>query len=399
MSTRRRGNAHVRPRPPSSGRTTQPTRVAAPDRHRVRQHRGMKARRRRAPLVTRTLLAVSVAVLAGGAFLAASGGIGPAFTTLAAGFTSAFARLTATPLPSQTFLPPTDSPRIASPEQPFTNETKVDLNVSVPIAVLGDPTAKIRIYLALEGLQAVPILDVPVGTTSRMIVPSVELTSGRNDISATLFRGNEESEHSPIVTWILDQDPPKITVTSPRNNAAMTATEITIEGLTQAGTSLIARNDANGTSISAVAGRDGSFEFGLPLAPGANAIVLTGTDPAGNVGDTTLTLLQGSNEMDVRLSASAYRISVSKHPSSLQLIAQVTDPAGLPLAGATVFFSLQLPGLAPISNQLVTTIDGRAVFTTALVGTLTPGGGIGVVQVSHELYGQATARVTLTFVK
>ncbi len=396
--TSRRGSSHVRPRPPSSGRTGQPVKIAAPDRRRVRQHPGLKARRRRAPLATRTLLAVSVGLLAGGAFLAASGGIGPALTTLAAGFNSAFARLSATPLPSQTFLPPTNSPRIASPVQPYTNKTTVDLIVSVPLEVVGDRTAKVRIYLALEGLEAAPVVDVPVNTSSRMTVP-FDLTPGRNDISATLFRGGEESEPSPIVTWFLDQDPPKITVTTPKNGAAIAAPDVTIKGSTQAGTTLIARDDANGTSISAVAAKDGSFEFGLPLAPGSNVIQITGTDPAGNVGDTTLTLLQGSDQMAVKLSASLYRFSISKHPDSLQLVVHVTDPAGLPLAGATAFFTLQIPGLAPISNEAVTSIDGRAVFTTALVGTLTQGGGIGTVLVTHELYGQSTDRVTLDFVK
>lgn len=396
--TSRRGNSHVRPRPPSSGRTSHPVKAAAPDRHRVRQHRGLTARRRRAPLVPRTLLALSVALLAGGAFLAASGGIGPALTTLAAGFTSAFARLGATPMPSQTFLPPTDSPRIAAPEQPFTNKASVDLVVSVPIELIGDPSAKIRFYLALEGLEAAPIFDVNVGRTSRMTVP-FDLSPGRNDISATLFRGNEESEQSPIVTWFLDLDPPRIAVTSPKNGAAIVDPEVTIKGTTQAGTTLIARNDGNGTSISSVAAKDGSFEFGLPLAPGSNVIHIAGTDPAGNVGEATLTLLQGSGQMGVTLSASTARISVSKHPGSLQLVVTVTDPAGAPLAGATAFFTLQIPGLAPISNEVVTSINGRAVFSTPLVGTLTPGGGIGTVLVTHELYGQSTARVALTFVK
>jgi hypothetical protein len=396
--TSRRASSHVRPRPQSRGRSTQPVKVAAPDRRRVRQHRGIDGRRRRAPLATRTLLALSVVILAGAAFLVASGGIGPVLNTLGAGLGSALERLTATPLPTSTQLLPTNSPRIAAPNQPYTNQAQIDLTVSVPVEVLGDATAKVRIYLALAGLEAAPVVDVPVGTTSRMTVP-FELTPGRNDITATLFRGNEESEQSPIVTWILDLDPPKITVTSPKNNAAIDTPDTTIKGTTQAGTSLVARNAANGTSISATAAKDGTFQFGLPLAPGTNAIEITGTDPAGNVGTTTLTLLQGSKEMSVRLTASTYRISVAHHPSSIQLIAVVTDPAGMPLAGAQAFFTLQIPGLAPISNSLVTSIDGRAVFTTPLVGTLTTGGGIGIVLVTSDLYGTTTARVTLTFVK
>jgi hypothetical protein len=336
--------------------------------------------------------------LAGGAFLAASGGIGPVLASLAGGFGSAIGRITATPVPSPTFLPPTDSPRIAAPDQPYTNDPSIELRISVPVEVLGDSTAMVRLYLALEGLQPAPVVNVPVGTTSTMVVP-FDLTEGRNDITATLIRAGEESDHSPIVTYVLDQDPPKITITSPKNNAAIDAHEATIKGTTQAGTSLIALNNGNGTSISAVASQDGTFEFGLPLAPGTNEILITGTDPAGNEGTKTLKLIQGSRDLQVRLSASTYRISVAKHPASLQLVVVVSDPSGEPLAGATAFFTLQLPGLAPISNSLVTDVEGKAVFTTPLVGALTTGGGTGTVLVSTEDYGEATDRVSLTFIK
>lgn len=394
----RRGS-HVRPRPPSSGRPRpQPVKAAAPDRGRVRRHRGIDARRRRVPLVTRTLLALSVATLAAGAFVVASGGIGPVLSTLAAGFSTAFDRLTATPLPTQTFVPPTDSPRIQPPEQPYTNTETVNLTVSVPVEVLGDATAKVRIYLALEGLEPAAVVDVPVGTTSRMIVP-FRLTEGRNDISATLFRAGEQSDHSPIVTYILDVTPPKITVAEPKDGQAVDTPEVTVRGKTQGNTALVARNAANATSISTSASGDGSFELRLRLEPGSNAITITGTDPAGNVGSATLTILQGSTEIGVRLTASSYRIRVSSPPASLQLSVLVTDPTGAPLAGATASFTLQIPGLAPISNTVVTGANGRASFTTPLVGQLTTGGGVGTVLVAHQLYGQSTDRVTLTFVK
>jgi hypothetical protein len=394
----RRDSSHVRPRAPSSGRPrTQPVRAKAPDRRRVREHKGLDARRRRPPLVTRTLLALSVVALAAVAFITASGGIGPVLGALGAGFGTAFGHLTATSSPSQASLPP-DAPRIALPGQPYTNSDTVDLAISVPVDALGDPTAKVRLYLALEGLEATPVVDVSVGTTSRMVVPFT-LTEGRNDISATLFRGDEESDRSPIVTYFLDLTKPKITVTSPKNGAAIKDIQVQISGTTQANTALVAHDAANDLSISSAAGSDGSFKLTLTLAPGSNEIEITGTDPAGNVGTTTLTVLQGSNDMSVRLGASTYRISVSHPPAAIQLSVIVKDPGGAPVVGATAFFTLQIPGLVPISNQLTTGPDGRAAFTTPLVGELATGGGIGTVLVSTDLYGQSTDRVKLTFVK
>jgi hypothetical protein len=394
-----RRSSHVRPRQASTGRPQlQPIKAKAPDRRRVRQHPGLSARRQRAPLVLRTGLALAVMLLAGGVFLLASGGIGSTVTALAGGFTNAFNRLVATPVPTSSDVPPSDSPRIAAPEQAYTNEASVDLNVSVPFDILGEQNAKVRIYLALEGLQAAPVLDVPVGTSSRIVVPFT-LTEGRNDISATLFRGGAESEHSPIVTWVLDLTPPKINITSPKDGAAIDRPTATIKGTTQGGSTVIARNPANSASITAVASRDGSFEIELPLVRGDNEIEIDATDPAGNTARKTLKLTQGSTEMRIRLSASLYTISVAHHPGSLQLTVLVTDPSGDPLVGAHAFFTLQIPGLAPISNDVFTGADGRARFTTPLVGTIQKGSGSATVLVNDETYGDGSDRVTLTFVK
>src|SRR6185437_14727788 len=178
MSSR---SKHVRPRPASTGRPKlQPIKASAPDRRRIRAHPGISSRRRRTPIVIRTALVLAVVLLAGGVFLLASGGIGAGLTALAGGFSNAFNRLVATPVPTATDLPLTDSPRIASPAQPYTNEAALNLDVSVPVVALGDPNAKVRIYVALEGLKAAPIVDVPVTGTSRLVVP-ITLTEGRND--------------------------------------------------------------------------------------------------------------------------------------------------------------------------------------------------------------------------
>jgi len=350
------------------------------------------------PLASRAVLALSVVALAAATLLVARGGIEPIVGTLAAGFNSAIDRLTATPVPSPTDILPTRSPLISSPVQPYTRDSSVDLDITLPADVAGDPGAKVRIYLALEGLEPAPVLDVPVGTTSRLVVP-FELTVGRNDITATAFVNGVESEPSPIVTWILDQEPPKLTITSPRDGGTVGSRAVTISGATQADSTIIARNRANGTSVSTRAKGDGTFELKLPLVAGVNEIDFTVTDPAGNRTEDTMTIKQGSAEMRARLFASLYRISVSKHPSSLQLTVIVTDPDDEPLANATAFFTLQIPGLAPISNSLVTDADGRAIFTTPLIGELSTGSGQATVLVSHELYGQSTDRVSLRFVK
>lgn len=398
MTSPRARASHVRPRPPSTGRPSKPVRTARPDTQRVRQHRGIDARRRRLPLPTRLLLALSVVALGGAVFLTATGGIGSIVATLGAGVSSALGKLVATAVPTESIVVATNSPIISQPASPYSKEAQISLRVTVPADVLGDADAKVRMYVALEGLTSAPIDDVPIGSAISILVP-VDLTKGRNDFTATIIRSGVESEASPVVTVFLDQDPPKITVKAPKSGSTVNASVVTITGTTEAKATLIGLNAANGTSISTAAGADGTFSLTLPLEPGANAIHLDATDIAGNTSGLDVSYVQGSGKMTANLTASAYRISASNHPKSLQLTVVVTDPTGAPLAGASAFFTIQIPGLGPISGSSITGADGRASYTTPLVGTIQVGNGAATVLVTHPVFGQTTDRVALTFVK
>jgi len=357
----------------------------------------MDARRQRLPLPTRLLLALSVVALGGAVFLTATGGIGPVVATLGSGFASALGKLTATAVPSASVVVATNSPIIGQPESAYVNAAQATLRVTVPADVLGDTTAKVRVYVALEGLTPAPIQDVAIGTSITLNV-AVDLTKGRNDFTATIIHSGVESEASPVVTIFLDQDPPKITVKSPKTGSTVNDPVVTITGTTEPKATLIGLNAANGTSVNTMAGDDGKFSLILSLEPGTNAIHRDATDLAGNTSGLDLSYVQGSGQMTANLTASLYRISVSHHPSSLQVTVIVTDPTGAPLAGATASFTIQIPGLGPISATKVTGADGRASFTTPLVGKIAVGAGDAVVLVTHPVFGQTTDRIALTFV-
>ena len=398
MTSPRGRTSHVRPRPPSTGRPAASARNVRPKATRVRQHRGLEARRRRLPLPTRLLLVLSVAALGGAVFLTATGGIGPLVSTLGASFAGAFGRLVATPVPSESVIVATGSPIISAPASAYTNVATIGLKVTVPADVVGLRDAKVKIYLALEGLDPAPIKEVAIGTQLSMTIP-VDLTKGRNDLSATIDRSGVESDQSPVVTVFLDQTAPKVTLKSPKNNSTVNDPQLTLKAVTEPQATVIGRNDANGVSVTVTALPDGTFTLILPLEPGTNAIHLDTTDLAGNQSATDLSFVQGSGQLGANLIASLYRISISHHPGSLQLTVIVTDPTGAPLAGASASFTLQIPGLTAISGSAVTGADGRASFTTPLVGSLQVGNGQGVVLVSHPVYGQTTDHVNLTFVK
>jgi hypothetical protein len=349
-------------------------------------------------VTARLSLAVAVLAIGGLAFIAASGTVGPLAAALQTGFTGFVGILAETPTPTSVEIVATGSPIIASPANAYTNQPKADLKVTIPADVAGMPNARVKVYLALEGLSLSPIAEVPVGSTTRLSI-LVDLTKGRNDFSATIIRDGAESEPSPVVTYFLDQDAPTIKLSAPVDGATVNETIVAINGTTEAASNLVARNEANGTSVTALAGADGGFSMSLPLVPGPNGIKIDATDPAGNTGSLIISVLQGSGKLSASLSASAYRISVSSLPAAFQLEVLVTDPTGAPLAGASAFFTLQVPGLGPLSSQVVTGADGRAIFTTQLTGPITTGTGAGTVVVTQPVFGSTTDRVDLTFVK
>jgi uncharacterized protein YfaP (DUF2135 family) len=398
MTSRRGRSDHVKPRPPSSGRPRANVRKVTPSPQRVRRYRGIEPRRRRLPLAARAVLALSVVALGAAVFLTATGGIGPLVASLGNSLEGAFGKLTFSAQPSASEVVATDSPIIAAPDHPFTNVAKAQLRITVPVAVIGT-TAKVRVYVALEGLSMTAVQELGVGSTTQLTA-TVDLTAGQNNFTATVLRDGVESAEAPVVTIVLDQDPPKLSIGSPKNDATVNDSKVTITGKTQAQADLIAHNAANGASVTGKAASDGTFSLVLPIDQGSNAIDIKATDPAGNATTVTLTVKQGSGDMTAQLYASRYSISVSHPPASLLVWVIVKDPNGAALAGATATFSVGIAGQSPVtSGPKVTDATGRASFTVPLTGPMTVNSGLVVVTVSYPGLGDTTDRVTLAFVK
>jgi hypothetical protein len=306
--------------------------------------------------------------------------------------------LVATPSPSATPLVVSDAPLIEAPEEPYSNEVAVDLVVTIPSRIVGDDTHRIRVFQQLKDQQAVPIGEWPVGGTQRLIVP-VELESGINDFSAIIVSPAGASESSPVVRFVLDRTPPKITITSPKENARINRTSVKVEGKTQGRSAIVARNEANDASISVAAESDGTFTFSLPIARGSNTIQVIVTDVAGNPNEATLTVRRGSGKLTVALSANTYQFKRSRLPRPIVLTAVVTDPDGRALADAAITFTVSIPGINAITHETTTDSRGRATFETSIPRSATVGQGLAAVLVSTDAFGSVDDRTVITITK
>jgi hypothetical protein len=330
----------------------------------------------------------------------ATGGLSKAVATLGTSLAGVFDRLTDAGSPAPSGAVFAESPIIEPPPEPYTNQKGIDLVITVPSEAVGKG-ARVRLYVALsEQSPAQAHEDVPVGSTPRVVIPNVELTKGVNDFTATLVGPDEEeSEQSPVVRYIYDGTKPKITLTSPRNAATINRETVKLTGKTQGRSALVARNSANATSVTGTANANGTFTLNLPIVTGSNPITITATDPAGNVGQLVLSVQRGSGKLTADLSASIYRIPMNRLPQPIELEVLVTDPDGNPLEGASVTFSLTIPGIAPLTFDAETGGDGRATFRTTVPKGAAAGTGPASVLVRTREFGRITDRTVITVVR
>jgi uncharacterized protein YfaP (DUF2135 family) len=386
---------HVRPRPPSNGRPA-PAKIhtRGPSSTRLAVHRPIE-RNRGLPLVGKLGLIMAIALLGVAVLYVGSGGLGKVFGGISSALSGFVTSVTSTPTPEPSLAAVADAPTLQEPAEPYTQESTVDLVVTVPPGVIGDATQRIRVYLALKDQSAVPIQEAPLAATAQTIIP-VELTKGINDFSVTIVGPGGESQPSAVVRYVLDQAPAKITITSPKEGAVVNGETVEIVGKTQARSTLIAHNAANGASITGNAATDGTFTLSLALGTGINEITITGTDPAGNAKEMVLTVRRGNGKLTATLGASAYRISVDKLPIDMTLQVAVSDPDGNALVGAAVTFTLSIPGIPTITGDGVTDADGRATFTTSIPAGADPGQGLATVLVSSDQFGSTQDQSVIT---
>jgi hypothetical protein len=350
------------------------------------------------PPPAQALLAVSIAALGLAIVWTMSGAVGPFLSGVVRGFGDLLGQVGGViASPSQTPLATISAaPSIVPPDEAYTNLETVDVTVNVPPDVVGRDGYSVRLWDTLKDSPAKVIAEAPVGPLAKLVIPGVTLSPGRNDLQATVVGPAGESERSEAATWVLDQAPPKITISTPRDGASVTKATVTIKGKTQARSAVVLRNDANSATASTQAGADGLFEIQMAIAAGPNAITITATDPAGNASSLVLNLRKGSGKLIAALTGTVYRFAAKKLPRDVTFTVKVTGPDGLPVQGAVALFTVSVPGLeAIVSAELLTGSDGTASFSTQIPKGALAGTGLATVLVTTS-NGTATDRQVLT---
>jgi hypothetical protein len=348
------------------------------------------------------MLVVALVLLGGAILYASTGQLGKVVASFGGTVSDLIANFQQSAEPSFTPPPPVDRPRLLRADEEYTNQPTVDLSGSLPTEVAGNSAYKIRIYRAIgdENSPTEVVRILAVGATPQFDVPDVTLEKGVNFFTATLLGpGNVETAPSEPVRYVYDTSKPKIILSSPHDGDTINAKTVQLQGEVQSRSVIVARNAENGASVTGKAAPDGTFGLTLALEPGQNAITLTSTDPAGNESDLVISLLRGSGKLTANLQASVVQFRTKSLPSPLTLTATVVDPDGRPAEGATVTFTLSIPGVDPITTVGQTDGAGTAIFNTSVPSGASVGSGLATVLVETQKYGSITARAAITIVE
>jgi len=349
-------------------------------------------------MIARIALLAGVVALGLGVIYVGVGGLGFVVKGIGSTVGGFVEGVTATPSPRASVAEVSDSPSLASPVEPYTSESTVDLVVTVPASLVGDLDHRIRVYLTLPDQNPAAIAEAQLADAPKTIIP-VELTDGINDFTVSIVGPGGESDRSLPVRYVFDDEPPKVTITSPKNNATVNSSAVQIKGKTQARTTLLASNAANGSRIAGTAEADGTFSLSLALAAGTNKITIAATDPAGNQSEASLSVKRGTGKLTVTLAASDYSIKRSQLPEPVTLTATLTDPDGKALAGADVTFTLSMPGIPTVTVDAKTSAQGKATFKTTVPKGADIGQGSATVLVSSEQFGSTEDFTVISIVK
>jgi hypothetical protein len=343
---------------------------------------------------------LGVAVLALGAVIlyAATGQLGRAVASAGSAFAHLIENVSSPGSSTRPSAGPVaGAPTLDVPLQVWTDKATVDLTGTVPVNVVGNADYSLNLYVTIGKQQPALVADhVPIPETANFTIQGVKLVRGTNAFTATLVGPGGESDPSGVASYVLDQAKPKVTITAPAVNAKVNGPAVDITGKTQAASTIVAHDDANGANATAIADAGGNFKVTIAIALGTNSIRLAVKDPAGNETDQVVSVVRGSGRLTIDLTLNRYSFS-SKSSDTMIVTAQVRDPNGHDVQGAAVLFTVSLPGEKTVAVTHGTDITGTATFSLRVPKGLQAGKrGVATASTSVDPYGKVSATTPFT---
>lgn len=358
--------------------------VRYPDPAPERLRRARRRRRDPIPFVLRGLLAAGLLLLAAATTAAAGGLLGGALSELGGTVGRVISAGLSGSTPTPTVAAAPDAPRLVLTDSGWTNESVYTVHGFVPQGLGGQVGYTVRIYVNGE-IAAEQALT----GTQDFAVP-VPIPDGPSSITATIVGPAGEGSESTPIQVVFDDEAPPLKIKAPKKGATIDGDTVEVRGTTQADSAVTVRNQTNGGRASAVAS-DGAFVVEISITGGPNDLEITAVDPAGNSTSVTLSVIGGSGSASATVSLTRTSFKLADLPAAIGATVRVLGPDGKGIDGATVVFTFQIPGVAPVQSPELTTSDGTANFNTVIPKGATAGAGLVTVTVATDSYGSLSA--------
>ena len=259
------------------------------------------------PLIVRIALSLAIVGLGAGVLYIGVGGLGTVAGASARRSTGSSTTSRPPPRPIPSVAVVSGAPSLESADEPYTNAPQVDLVVTVPASMVGNPTHRIRVYLALQGPDAGADPGGADRPTARRPHPGRAHQGhqrlhrhdrGRRTASPSRRRSCATSSTTAK---------PKVTITSPKANAVVNGKSVDHQGQ-DAGPLDAARPQRRPTAPRSRGPprRTARSRLSIPIAPARTRSTIDGDRPGRERQQrVALTVRRGNGKLTASLSASA----------------------------------------------------------------------------------------------
>lgn len=340
---------------------------------RTRQAAKRRAGARRVSWSRRLGLAGALVLLVGGSIAFAGGALN----------TSDGAGATATG-------PALPAPTILTPARTLTRDATIDLTLLRPTGL--DPDAHFRLRIEVNG---VPEREVRLPGQEQIVIGGVALAEGDNVIHAVLVGDTGVGAASTPLTITRDSTAPVIRVSGPEPGATVYSATDTLRGRTEAGATISVVDAQSGAPFDATVDPDGRFRADLTLDLGANELLLSSRDPAGNQASVHVTLIRADSMSALTLTVTASTLKAAELPQRLGASVFIQDERGQPASGAQVTFSLSPPNSTTMTYR-TTSAAGWATWPELDIATADDPHGVWLLTVLAVLPSGGELRASKT---
>lgn len=290
---------------------------------------------------------------------------------------------------------PTAKPRITHPQEGTTNEIDISVKVAVPEDELR--RGELTLFI-LRGDEELKRLERPK-PGSTIEVKGVRLVPGPNELTAVL-RGPGEGwgPRSEPLLLSVDRDKADLAITSPQNKASVYEDTARIEGTSEVGAEVLVENETTERGTPVTVGPSGEFAVTVRLKKGPNTITATARDEADipNTATVKVTRLDGKPRIKIRPIDPIKRAQL---PTEIEVVVEVTDAKGKPIADAQVDYQLGAPDRTAVTDPGTTNAKGRSRWPVRVEPSSSTADALQLsVTVTSPLSGQkATATQSIDF--